>query len=128
MLARFVRPVCRVDSKRVRPKLADLDDFFVLPHVQRKHSCHLSVVLQRLIARGLFALRDERHTSDFEEFRGREEDHLHGKMQDRVGDASLFENEILHAVFVRLDSGGKARRPCANNNDVERFLAHYTSR
>src|SRR5437867_13184535 len=71
------------------------------------------------VERGRTGRRDDkRDYSYFQQFRGGKERHITLKTLNRIGDASLIDDKVLHAGFLSLDCARESGRSCADDDDI----------
>ena len=76
---------------------------------------------------GLLPLADKGEISDLEQLRGSEEDELGWIVIEGVDQAALLDHDVIETRPCRLDRAGEARRPSADDDDVQLcwiFFAH----
>src|SRR5437588_697923 len=78
----------------------------------------LPVVFQRFNASRLFRRANQGQITNFEQFRRREKDHVHGIMKDRIAKACFVDDQRPYSRALGFNGGGQARRPRPNANNV----------
>ena len=87
----------------------DFPHFFVLADVQALSLDDLSVVFQRLVPVGFFPFAHQGHVSDFQKLRRGEEGHLSRKMEDRICNAALVDNDVIQVESLGFDRSRQSR-------------------
>ena len=108
-----------MDPEKVGFELFNSNHFFVLMNIELVGRDDFPVILEPFVSRGFFAVGNQRHTANLEQFRRRKEDHLSREVQNGVRDATLFQHGVLQLMLFRFNRARQPRRARAYDDNVE---------
>src|SRR5690606_7698082 len=105
------------------PFLFDREDPFKELDVQVIGDHDPAIIFQGLVPLGFGLMADKGDAIDLQFFRGGEELHIHGIVEQRIDDGPFFDDKIMESLFFGLQATGYANGSPTNDDQIE-FL-HY---